>query len=307
MTPAELNFLSNFLNGFVHRAASDEYWFGLLQEPQLRTIKRLLDAGYVAPAPLAAKLASALTATELRTLLRERRLKASGRKAECIERLIEADPVGSAAAVSGIESYICTELGRELAEAFVMAEAKKRQTAEAESWRYLQQGDVRAAMAVVGAYRRDQMIDWHDRDTGPSRDDSGRLQLILAILVARPRLLHGMGDDEWRTAQVAAAMMDLWGARVAGSWLPENFAGATNLDRETTVRMIMFEAKSRTDLAAFRASGITRVEVLGGGDSCPACQEIAGKRFDLADAPTIPYEQCTSEMGCRCMLLPVVE
>jgi hypothetical protein len=33
---------------------------------------------------------------------------------------------------------------------------------------------------------------------------------------------------------------------------------------------------------------------------CPACKKLSGKRFKISEVPELPYEQCTSEMGCRC-------
>jgi hypothetical protein len=43
-----------------------------------------------------------------------------------------------------------------------------------------------------------------------------------------------------------------------------------------------------------------------GADSCGACQQLDGKRFALDKLPEMPYEKCTCEVGCRCLLTAVI-
>ena len=44
-----------------------------------------------------------------------------------------------------------------------------------------------------------------------------------------------------------------------------------------------------------------------GGDSCPACKRIQGKKYKLNSVPELPYEGCTAEGGCCCTVVPVVD
>jgi hypothetical protein len=236
--------------------------------------------------------------------LRERGLPVSGRKGQCIERLVAADAAGMEAKVAGITAYVCTPAGRELAEPFLAAEREQSRIARERSLQLLQSGDLLGALATVAQFERQQVfrrgvgVDW---DRSPNSDDVERLG---AILAARPRILRGVPDDQWRTAQVAAGMMHMWGERSARPWLPDSFVGASNLDRETTVRMVLFAGQTKALLAQLRQSTITKVQVLDCGDStCPACRQLCRRKYRIDELPEVPYEHCTSDMGCRCVVV----
>lgn len=60
-------------------------------------------------------------------------------------------------------------------------------------------------------------------------------------------------------------------------------------------------------LASYAAHGVRFVDMTPGlPDACPACLEVAGRRFALPDAPSIPIPACSNEV-CRCDYLPVAE
>ena len=52
---------------------------------------------------------------------------------------------------------------------------------------------------------------------------------------------------------------------------------------------------------------VTGVEVsaINDGRTCEACRQLDGKKYDLDDAPDLPFAKCTSETGCRCIVIPV--
>jgi ssDNA-binding Zn-finger/Zn-ribbon topoisomerase 1 len=57
---------------------------------------------------------------------------------------------------------------------------------------------------------------------------------------------------------------------------------------------------TRDSLASYASHGVRLVDLTSAlADSCPACQAMAGRRFALADAPSIPIPECTNEI-CRC-------
>lgn len=307
-TNAQLEFLSGFLHGSVFTADGGSYWTEHLREHPAKTVQRMIDAGMLTTAPLAAKLDGAFKATEIKSLLRERSLPVSGKKADCIERLVAADAAGMEAKVAGITTYVCTDTGMAIAEKYVALEDERNRVARDESWRRLCAGDVRGALGVVAEFERAQVfqrglgVNWHNR---PSRED---VELTEAILRARPAILKDVVEADWRALQVAAVMLEMWGERSAKAWLPETFTGPTNLHREVAARMVLFAGQHQARLAQYCASGISKLEVSGCGESsCPACQQVAGRKYRTSDLPELPFPRCTSEMGCRCMVLPVFD
>jgi hypothetical protein len=308
MTPAQMKFLSGFLRGSAFEADSKSYWGDLLHEPPASVVNKFVVAGLLTAAPLAAKLDAAFKATEIKGFLRDRGLPLSGRKAECIERLLVADSSSMETKVAGINAFVCTAAGKEIAEQFLAGEEERSRVARERSLRLLQDGDVHGALATVAEFERQQVfqrgigVDWSGR---PSTDD---VDLVRAIMVARPKILRGVADAEWRTIQTAAAMLEMWGERSAKAWLPDTMVGSINLDRETTTRMVLFCGQTQAKLAQFRRMGCTKVEVMGtDASSCPECRRIAGKKYRIDDAPEVPCANCTNELGCRCMLMPVLD
>lgn len=308
MTPAQLKFLSRFIRGSVFTADPKSFWTDLLHETPASAIKRFESNGLLTTASLSAKLDGEFKATEIKDFLRDRSLPVSGRKAECIERLMAADPVGMERKVASISAYICTPEGKEIAEKFLATEEERRRIAHEQSLNFLQKGNVREALATVAEFERQQVFprgvgcDWNRSPT------SDEINLVNEILAARPKILKGVPDDQWQTIQLAAAMVEIWGERSAKPWLPVTFIGSSNLDPETTVRMVMFAGKTKATLAQFRQSGFTKIQVSGSDDSsCPTCRHMAGRKYPIAKTPEVPCEHCTNEMGCRCMIMPVFE
>lgn len=234
MTPAQMKFLSGFLHGSVFKPDAKSYWGDLLHEPPESAVSKFVSAGLLVVAPLAAKLDGEFKATDIKGFLRERGLPVSGRKADSIERLIAADPNGMEAKVAGVMAYVCTFAGKKIAEQFIADEADRSRIARERSMRLLQDGDVQGALATVAEFERQQVfqrgvgVDWTGR---PSTED---VDLVHAILAARPKILRDVPDDEWRTIQLAAAMIELWGERSAKPWFPEQLVGSSNLDPDTT-------------------------------------------------------------------------
>lgn len=300
--PAHFKFLSEFLNGRVFSGGGKSYWDQILGEASATTVQRLLAAGLIVSCPVSEKLERYFTAIELKSFLKARGLPVSGKKAACVARLIAADPAMMEAKAANITAYTCTPAGKVLAEQYVATEDEKLRIAHERSLRLLHEQNVRGALKVVFEYESQQVFqrgigcDWA---RGPSDSDVAR---TIAVLNARPRLLKEMPEDQWRWAVYAAAMLEMWGERSAKKWLPPGFTGVARLHPETTVRMIAFAGMTAANLAQMRAGGmVKRVKIVGGdSSSCPACRAAANRSYRIDEAPELPREDCTSEMGCRC-------
>lgn len=307
-TDAQLKFLSGFLKGGQFKADGRSYWSDVLGESPAKTVQCLIDAELLAPAPLVAKLESTFKVTEIKALLRERGLPVSGKKADAIARLVELDTSGMEAKVAKVSAYICTESGRELADAYLKREDEHRRRAREQTFELVCAGSLRQAWSAVAEYERTQVfvrglgVNWSQR---PSEEDLSRLK---AILEARPTILKNVAESDWLSFQRAAAMMELFGERSGRAWLPEGFIGASNLDIETAIRMVLFAGDHHAKIQQFRRTGCSRVEVSGSGDaSCPVCKKMGGNKHQISQVPELPHPDCTHEMGCRCLILPVFD
>ncbi len=303
-----LLFLSKFLYPQPQDALSrDTRWTEALGELPDHVFRRLMAQGLIGRAEPAVILEWRLNTQQLRALLKERSLPASGRKELMIRRLVEADPNGMITAVQNYDLYTCTAQGRELASEFLAADAETRRVVQLEVLEHLRGRRFREAAQSVARFEASQVlprgigIDW------ASHDPSDDARLLETIFTGHPRILSGIRDDAIEPLRVSAALMHLWGLNRAPDWAP----GCTDLglrfNFDTAARMFLFYASHRLSLARFREADIAQLELLGGSiDSCQPCRRLR-KHWRTAEAIELPYEKCTSEMGCRCIMIASVE
>lgn len=86
--------------------------------------------------------------------------------------------------------------------------------------------------------------------------------------------------------------------------------GAKRIDEEETAAIQKEMAANRqASLASYKESGVVeKVEVYPALDDylCPVCKAAAGV-YPIDKAPSLPISGCTSDMGCRCCYLPVID
>lgn len=301
-----------FLSKFLYPQSQDVFsrdtrWAEALGELPDVIFRRLMAQGLIARAEPAVVLEWRFNTQQLRALLKERGLPVSGRKEVMVRRLVEADPDGVITAVQNYDLYSCTAEGRELAAQFLAAESETRRAVQDEVLEHLRGRRFREAAQSVARYEASQVlprgigIDWAHHD--PS-DDARSLE---TIFTGHPRILSGVPDDVVEPLRLSAALMHLWGTNRAPDWAPGRTDLGLRFDFDAAARMFLFYASHQLGLARFRDAGIARLELLGGqADSCQPCRRLR-KHWRIAEAIELPYEKCTSEMGCRCIMIASVD
>jgi hypothetical protein len=300
-SPAHLLFLSKFLNP---RAMDDftqsDTWKVALKEAPKEAMRRFLDEGLLEQASLNGLLSYKYKVSELKSMLKQQGLPVSGRKAELIERLVQADPEGMRKAARGLSVLQCTEKGRTIAEEHLAQEKETRAKVEEQTLQALRQHRFREASQAVAAFEAQQVFprgigtDWKHHN--PTHD----VAMLKVIFQANPKILSALNDEQMKHLRLAAGMMHLWGTNQARSWLPDGFETGLIMDNDTAARMILFYASHQRSIAQYRAAGVRKVEILATDNSCAACKKLAKKKYKINEVPELPYEKCTSEMGCRC-------
>lgn len=301
------------LSKFLHPRTADDFaesdaWRMALGEKPRQAIKRLLDENMLVQADLSTQLDYKFKAAELKDMLKKRGLPVSGRKGDLIQRLIQADPEGMNQAVSELTVLLCSEHGREIAEQYLANEKVKRRRIEQQVMEYLRQRKFKDASIAVASYEAEQVfprgigVDWKHHNPAPD------IAMLNAIFGNKPKILARLNDSQSNALRLAAGMMYLWGTNQCKEWLPPDFETELAIDNEAAARMFLFHAINRVNIANYKRSGVVKqVEILAAQDSCDACKNISGKRFKLSEAPELPYEHCTHEMGCRCTLLAITK
>ena len=308
---AHLLLLSKFLSPRKSAGFSKtDDWKTVLRETPKKAIKRFLDEGMIERASLAGLLAYKYKVSDLKKMLKQRGLPVSGRKADLIERLVQADPNGMKRATHGLTVLQCSEQGRAIAEQFLANEKEKRARVEQQVLNALRRRKFKEACLMVASFEAEQVfprglsIKW--RHYNPTRD----VAMLRTIFVSRLKILAHLNDKELDQLRIAAGMMHLWGTSAAKEWLPPDFETELAMDSDAAVRMLGSYVSHQINMAEYRQSRVIKaVEIYNCNDSsvCDACRKLARRKYKLNKVPELPYEKCTSEMGCRCWVVPVVE
>jgi len=305
---AHLLLLSKFVNPRKPDYSAYDYWENVLGELPKHAIERFTNEGLVESANLIGTLSAIYGASELKDMLRQRGLPVSGRKDVMIQRLIEKDPNGMKKNAAGFTVLVCTQHGKDLADNYITAEKEKRVQVEQQTMECIRKRDFKKASLTVVAYELEQvfprgMVDWEHHK--PDRE----IELLNSIFGGKPKILAKLGNGKLEDLRIAAAMMALWGKNDVKEWLSPDFETELSLDANVTARMFFFYAIHQHSLKQWRESSfVVGVYIFNNiSDSCDACKKLLNTKYKLDEVPELPYEHCTNEMGCRCLVNPIID
>ena len=286
-----------------------EEWEEVLNESPRKAMKRFLKDGVLEQASLEGCLAYKFKVPELKAMLKRHGLSMSGRKADLIDRLIEADPQGMKKAVSGLSLLQCSEQGQEIVERYEAAEREKRVQLEQSLLNALQQHEFRKAVELRVSYEAEQIfpsglgIDWQDYPF--NEHDVG---MIESIFTRKPRVMAHLSDEQLEPLRVGAGMIVLgWTPSQMKKWLPSDLDNGLHVSNWGAALMLHSHAhylREMRQARKFQNDGVFQYEVsietCNDDYVCDACRRIASRKYTVEVAPELPYEKCTSEDGCRC-------
>jgi len=294
-----------------------QQWRSVLRESPAKAIRRLLEAGLIerAPMDLETAVANRLPASAVKIMLEERGLPTSGSKKQLVQRLVAATPDDVRWMAQGVVALKCTEQGRKIAENYFEANRRQKEILEEALLSSLRAHDFRRAAELLAKHDKEQVfspraslaasslgglqIQRQRVDVGAERDYLNR------IFQARPRILAALSEEQLEHVRVAAGMMHLLTVTHAPKrWWPPDFKTGLLMDNAAAARMIGVYLGHLSEVQRYRETGVVKaVSVAVVSNSCEKCRELAGKRYALSRVPELPYERCTSDMGCRCCLL----
>jgi len=299
-TLAHLMLLNKYVRGrqvdLGGNAHWDQHWLVALRESIQDTTKRFVESGLLEECPLLDRVTCKFNQIALKQMLRERGLKVSGRKDELANRLVATDRDGMLEATREYVMMRCTEKGLQLAKEFSARTEEMQQTA----LQALRRKDLETATRCVCQYQDE--LGFPEDLTFPTRPDIADLRRIFS---AKPKILGPVGDEVLDTLRVAAGMAFLG---IKGQWISDDLEISATLDGVSAVGMIISKIQSDRNLEGYKQGGVTQVKIMGSADGpCSRCEEIQSKTWKLISVPELPYEHCTSEGGCRCCYIAVLD
>jgi hypothetical protein len=303
-----LALLKRFLSVRDAKDGFPDYWapaFGM--SPQ-RIIDGMVAHGALEPLPLFEKIEFCHTVAELKKILSSRGLKVSGKKAELVRRLLEADPKDMEKLCAHRMILRCTPAASQAVSRWEAEQATAFETATDDVIAALRNRHFKAAICTADAYRKSKF----EPPVHPAREAmtihpaprsiEERANDLATVFTMRPKILKGLQPEQWEGLYLNYAVWQLLG-RVAPEKCMPGFAGLGVMSSATATRMLSFYAKHQQDLAQWRELGIKSATIFGVG-GCEACLALYNKAFSLDKLPELPYKDCTCDSGCRCLARP---
>jgi hypothetical protein len=239
---------------------------------------------------------------ELGDLCKSYGLPSKGKKEELIYRLVANVEASDLAKHLGVvDALECTEVGREIGEAFKAAADGHRAQTEQAVLTALRSRSLKEACRIVFEFESKQPlprgigVDW-------SRTDYSRELGMLEEVFSQPA-----GKEE---EVLAAAQALLWGTAPT-AFLPKRTEPRRRKTPEEKAAELEAQKKAmrasqRETLRAYKANRdvLIGVSILAAGSSCEHCKSMEGD-YTFENVPTLPHDGCTHPMGCRCCYSPL--
>lgn len=321
---AHLALLEKFLSA---REVKD--WFLELWAPAFGTNPQRVIDGLIAHEAL--ELAP--TVADLKMMLSSRGLKINGKKAELIQRLLEADPKGMEVRNAHRMILRCTPAASQAVLRWKAEQVRAFETASDSVIAALSIGHFEAAIHTADAYRKSKF----EPPVHPAQEAmtikpvprslEERVKDLATVFTMRPKILNELQPEQWEGLYLNYAVRELLGHTAPEKCMPgfteEDQDDCEDDDREspekrvpgstgmkamnsaTATRMLSFYVKHQSDLARMRESGVKKAKIVGIG-GCEACLALKDKTFRLDELPELPYKDCTCDLGCRCTAVAVL-
>jgi hypothetical protein len=239
---------------------------------------------------------------ELADLCKSYGFPSKGKKDELIYRLVDNVEASDLAKHLGVvDALVCTEIGREIGEAFKVAADGYRAQTEHAALTALRSRSLKEACQIVFEFESKQPlprgigVDW-------SRTDYSRELGMLEEIFSQPE-----GNNE---ELLAAAQAVLWGTSPT-AFLPKRTEPRRRKTPEEKAAELEAQKKAmrasqRETLRSYKANRdvLIGVSVLAAGSSCEHCKSMQGD-YTFENVPTLPHDGCTHPMGCRCCYSPL--
>lgn len=249
-----------------------------------------------------------LGVNELRGLLKQNKLKLTGKKADLISRILSTYPGSLAQYLPKEAHFIATEKGcsavasrtkrrklqKELCELNILKLAKEKDSLEIiRIWNEFSEGE--PFLSTIDASRCPREVD-----------------ILAGIYHGKCLYLETrLAAQEIDALRPTAALKHICGKSLSPRTLDAIKASRTVFDTEkdgisqdVAERMLIFFACNHSRLKQLKQNGYHLVSTSCCSDSCKHCIDLSQSVASIHNAPQLPHAGCSHSMGCRCTYIP---
>jgi hypothetical protein len=302
-SPAHLELLGHFIKPRdITPVMNWQYLKDTIKEDTKDALERFIRDGALIPSGLEEGLDRVFTAAQLRKMLKECALKQTGSKAELVERLVDADRLAMEELIGRLKLMKCSPDAIALIERYEEQVQQEMDLAKQHSFVALLNNNPKDAYKIFASHQRKYAVQSF------FSNHAYVIPELESILASHPRVLDTVTSSDLRSLQAAACMTKLWYGESAVDWLPDAFPTPLK-SVQVAVNYLMRHAEIRHSISQVDeyAKRLKIVFDSSDIDSCHLCLALDSKEFDKDEFPDLPFENCTSETGCMCHVVPIYD
>ena len=246
-------------------------------------------------------------------MLSSRGLKVGGKKAELIQRLLEADPKGMEVPHAHRMILRCTPAASQAVSRWKAEQARAFETASDSVIAALRNRHFNEAIRTADAYRKNKFeppihpgVAAMTIKSAP-RSIEERAKDLATVFTMRPKILNELQPEQWEGLYLNYAVWELLGRAAPEKCAPgfteddedddrvdddreapekcvPGSTGIKDMNSTTATLMLSSYVKHQGDLARMRELGIKKAKIIGVG-GCEACLALKDKTFRLDELP----------------------
>ena len=269
------------------------------------------------------------TVADLKMMLSSRDLKVSGKKADLIQRLLEADPKGLEVRYAHRMNLRCTPAASQAVAGWKVECTKAFEMAAGNVIAALRNRHFKEAIRTADTYRKNKFetplppgaaamtiksaprsIEERAKELAmyfyhAPENSGGTSARAMGRSISQPRSLAVARAGS--TRKVFAWICQHWSHRLDrfDQWRGDELQWDDGNDSHDCNANAKFLCHAPTRSCTIRELGIKKATINGIG-GCEACSALYNKTYSIDTLPELPYEDCTCALGCRCWVRTVL-
>jgi hypothetical protein len=307
---AHLHLLAEFLQprptDFYDDTLVIARWTEELKEPLSTALERFRSGNFITEAHVQQKLEFSYSLSEMKSILRKQKLPVSGIKTDLARRLCESLPTEVQTMVADVQLLVCSEKGKAIAQKYEKWADDLELKVQTKTLEYVRERKFVEAYRLFADYDRRQVfpIIANIKTAGFDCEFFASNELVW-IFKGTPKVLSYISGEHLEGVRLAAAMYRIWGKQDYARWFPNERTTGMSIKFSIAVDLLLTYVSflKGMDWYEKNPNPAKQLRVVAyHKDACEACKAAAARSYGPSNVPELPYQGCTHEHGCRCVL-----
>jgi len=306
---AHILLLSKFLKPeSPSKYIDSESWKEILKEKPLKAIKRFIREGCLIEAELKDRLDHKFTVRELKSILKDKGIQASGKKLDLINELILTNESYAKRISDNVEVYICSSAITPLLKNYLDTKRTEEEILVKSVIESIEANSYEKACHLVADYNAKQFFPKGINHDWENYNHTHDVQVLNEIFNHTPKRLLDLPKEKIHVLKIAAALKHLFDESTVRDYLPDDFNVDLDINFQTALNLFWIRAMRQASIENYRKNKdiLIGVEIVCVENACDECRKLSGITYSFDEDIPIPDDFCTNKKGCRCVYIPKV-